>query len=161
MSRQIHSFDYVNHPYAAVAEVLRRDAVATFRAATQSASSRAHDVAAALKVELGGMQIAKDIAIKVNRVEENTDGALGTKVTLVDLEWEAAKQAAIFPLMRGQLKAYALSNTETQLEFTGQYQPPLGALGKAINAIVGHRIAEASVHRFLGEVAEYLRKSIH
>jgi hypothetical protein len=40
------------------------------------------------------------------------------------------------------------------------YQPPLGAVGKAMNAMVGHRIAEASVHRFIDEVADYLRKNI-
>jgi hypothetical protein len=32
-------------------------------------------------------------------------------------------------------------------------------LGKAINAIVGHRIAEVSVHRFISDVARYLRQA--
>jgi hypothetical protein len=31
-------------------------------------------------------------------------------------------------------------------------------VGKAMNAIVGHRIAEVSVHRFINDVATYLRK---
>jgi hypothetical protein len=29
-----------------------------------------------------------------------------------------------------------------------------------MNAIVGHRIAEASVHRFIADVAEYLRRTL-
>jgi hypothetical protein len=44
---------------------------------------------------------------------------------------------------------YPLTATETQLDFWGIYEPPLGAVGKAMNAIIGHRIAEASVHRFI------------
>jgi hypothetical protein len=33
-------------------------------------------------------------------------------------------------------------------------------VGKAINAIVGYRIAEVSVHRFVGDVAAYLRQAL-
>jgi hypothetical protein len=60
--------------------------------------------------------------------------------------------------MNGELSIYPLTATETQLDFVGLYEPPLGALGKAVNAIVGHRIAEVSVHRFVNDVAEHLRQ---
>jgi hypothetical protein len=33
-------------------------------------------------------------------------------------------------------------------------------MGKTMNAIVGHRIAEASVHRFVSDVAGYLRQAL-
>jgi hypothetical protein len=33
-------------------------------------------------------------------------------------------------------------------------------LGKAMNAVVGYRIAELSIHRFLADVAEYLRQRL-
>jgi hypothetical protein len=46
------------------------------------------------------------------------------------------------------------------LDFNGLYEPPLGPLGKAVNAIIGYRIAEASVHRFINDVAGYLRKTL-
>jgi hypothetical protein len=36
----------------------------------------------------------------------------------------------------------------------------LGTVGKALNAIAGHRIAEASVHRFVDDVARHLRKAL-
>jgi hypothetical protein len=53
-----------------------------------------------------------------------------------------------------------MTATETQLDFSGVYKPPFGAVGKVINAIVGHRIAEVSVHRFIGDVARYLRQAL-
>jgi hypothetical protein len=62
--------------------------------------------------------------------------------------------------MRGQLAMYPLTSTETQLDFSGVYEPPFGAIGKTMNAVVGHRIAEASVHRFIGDVAAYLRQAL-
>jgi hypothetical protein len=62
--------------------------------------------------------------------------------------------------MKGELSIYPLTATETQLDFSGRYKPPFGAAGKAMNAIVGHRIAEVSVHRFVNDVAGYLRKTL-
>jgi hypothetical protein len=46
------------------------------------------------------------------------------------------------------------------LDFSGTYEPPLGAVGKTMNAIAGHRIAEVSVHRFVSDVAGYLRQAL-
>jgi hypothetical protein len=81
-------------------------------------------------------------------------------VTCVQLEWEAATMPGLFPLMKAELAIYPLTATETQLDFSGFYEPPLGALGKAVDAIAGYRIAEVSVHRFVSDVAEYLRKAL-
>jgi hypothetical protein len=53
-----------------------------------------------------------------------------------------------------------LTATESQLDFFGVYEPPLGAMGKALNAMVGHRIADAAVHRFVGDVAGHLRETL-
>ncbi len=158
--REIHSFDYVNHPYEQVRDVLRNDALAVFRSATKAASTRAHDVASALRVNIGGIEIAADIVISVKSTDERHSPALSTMVTKQELEWGAAKAARLFPLMHAELSVYALSATETQLDFLGRYEPPLGPLGSAIDAIVGRRIAEASVHHFLKDVAEYLRVTL-
>jgi hypothetical protein len=68
--------------------------------------------------------------------------------------------ANFFPLMKADLSIYPITATETQLDFNGLYEPPLGPLGKAMNAMIGHRIAEASVHRFVTDVAEYLRRTL-
>jgi hypothetical protein len=62
--------------------------------------------------------------------------------------------------MKAELSIYPLTATETQLDFKGQYEPPLGPLGKAVNAMVGYRIAEVSVHRFVNDVAGYLRQTL-
>jgi hypothetical protein len=76
------------------------------------------------------------------------------------LEWKAATMPGLFPLMKGELSVYPLTSTETQLDLSGVYEPPFGAVGKTMNAIVGHRIAEGSVHRFVSDVAGYLWQAL-
>ncbi|MGB9333503.1 MAG: hypothetical protein WCB14_00725 [Candidatus Acidiferrales bacterium] len=53
-----------------------------------------------------------------------------------------------------------MTATETQLDFSGVYKPPFGAVGKALSPIVAHRIAEVSVHRFISDVAGYLQQAL-
>jgi hypothetical protein len=59
-----------------------------------------------------------------------------------------------------ELSAWPLSSTETQLEIVGEYRPPMGVVGKAMDAAVGHRIAEASVHSFLEDVVEQMKHDL-
>lgn len=155
--REIRCYDYVNHPYERVSEALRQNALSVFQSATKSAASRAQSVAAELHVEIGGVGVKTDIKISVKKVEKKTDA---TPTTRLILEWEAATLPRLFPLMKGELSIYPLTPTETQLDFSGIYEPPLGALGKTVNAIAGHRIAEVSVHRFINDLAAYLRQAL-
>lgn len=157
--REIRSYDYINHPYDQVRDALRKDAAIVFHSATKSAVSRAKSVAAELHVDVAGVGVKADINVRVKNIEEKADTA-GSPTTRLLLEWEATTMPGLFPFMNAELSVYPLTATETQLDFLGHYEPPLGAFGKAINAMVGYRIAEASIHRFISEVAEYLRQTL-
>lgn len=156
---EIRCYDYVNHSYQQVRDVLSRDALAIFQSATKAATSRAESVASELRVDISGIAVGADIVISVQKVEEQRS-EMGDPVTRVHLEWEAAKMPGLFPLMKAELAIYPLTASETQLDFSGQYEPPFGAVGKAMNALAGHRIAEVSVHRFVEDVARYLRQAL-
>ena len=158
--REIHSYDYVNHPYGRVREALTQDALTVFQSATKAAVSRAQSVAAELHVDFAGVGVRTDIKIFLKGIEEKVADSNSGPSTRLLLEWEAAVTPRLFPLMKAELSIYPLTSTETQLDFSGVYEPPFGAVGKTMNAIVGHRIAEASVHRFVGDVAEYLRQAL-
>jgi hypothetical protein len=155
--REIHCYDYVNHPYDQVRDALSKDAIALFQSATKAAASRARSVASELRIDVGGIGIGADIRVSVKSIEVKDREAMADPVTRLQLEWEAATMPGLFPLMKAELSIYPLTATETQLDFKGFYEPPLGPLGKAVNAMVGHRIAEVSVHRFVRDVAGYLR----
>jgi hypothetical protein len=158
--REISCYDYVNHPYEQVRDALSKDAPAVFQSATKAAASRAQSVASELRVDIGGVALEADVVISITKIEEKESDGFEGPVTQLDLEWQAAKMPGLFPLMKAELSIYPLTRTETQLDFAGVYEPPLGAVGKAVNAIVGHRIAEVSVHRFVSDVAEYLRQAL-
>jgi hypothetical protein len=160
MSREIRCYDYVNHSYEQVRDALSHDAIAVFQSATKAAASRAQSVAAELRVDIGGIAIEADIRIEVRKVEERPADSMSGPVTRLQLEWEAARNPRLFPFMKADLSIYPLTSTETQLDFSGVYEPPLGPLGKAMNAVAGHRIAEVSVHRFVNDVAGYLRQHL-
>jgi len=158
--REIHCYDYVNHPYQRVRDALSKDALAVFQSATKAAASRARSVASELRIDIGGIAVEAEIVISIQKIEEQLSDALAGPVTRLQLEWQAAKMPSLFPLMKAELSMYPLTATETQLDFRGVYEPPLGAVGKAMNAIVGHRIAEVSVHRFVSDVGGYLRQAL-
>jgi len=159
-SREIRCFDYVNHPYAQVRDALVANALEIFRSATRAAASRAHGVASQLRVEIGGIELGTDVEIDVREIEKQAAATTATPRTCLRLEWEAAQRPRLFPFMRAELAIYPLTPSETQLDFSGRYEPPLGLLGSAMDSIVGHRIAEACVHQFVTDVAAYLRATI-
>ena len=158
--REVRFYDYVNQPYERVRDALGKNALSVFQAATKAAASRAQSVAAELHVDVGGIGVKTDIKISIRNIEEKVKDALPAPSTRLLLEWEAATLPGMFPLMKAELSIYPLTATETQLDFLGFYEPPFGAVGKAVNAIVGYRIAEASVHRFVNDVAGYLRQTL-
>lgn len=150
-------YDYVNRPYERVSDALRQNALGVFQSTTKTAASGAQSVASELQVNIGSMGVKTDIKISVKNVQKNSDAISNPSMRLV-LEWEAATMPRLFPLMRGELAIYPLRPSETQLDFSGTYKPPFRTFGKTVNAFIGHRIAEASVHRFISDVAAYLRQ---
>jgi hypothetical protein len=160
MSRNVRAFDYVNHPYDRVREALLAHTDEIFRTATQAAESRAHDVAAGLRVNIAGLDIGAEIAIEVTEIDEEQGTLQSERRTRMNVAWEAVRNPRLFPEMKGTLSVYPLTSKETQLDFAGSYEPPLGPLGSAIDAAVGHRIAESSVHRFVTDVAAFLRRNL-
>lgn len=159
--REIRAFDYVNQPYEPVRDAIKQNALDIFRRATKLAEDRSGDVAASLSVNLAGLNISKDIQIKVGEISESSSGSAElARVTRVPLTWQAHESPGLFPAMQAELKVYPLSFTETQVELSGQYDPPMGVLGSAVDAVVGHRLAEASVHRFVRAIVERLRQDL-
>ena len=157
----LRCYDYVNHPYAAVRDALRADTGGIFQRATTSAAGRAQALAANLKVALGPLEIGTDIAIEVLGIEEREQGPAGrTPTCIVTLRWNSARAAALFPSMEAELAIYPLSRDETQIDLQGRYTPPFGPVGGALDSLLGHRVADASVHRFVTDVATQLRAEL-
>ena len=159
--RQIRVYDYVNQPFERVRGALLADATGIFSRATSVASERAQKVASGLRVNVAGIEIGKEIQIEVSGSSDTEHPSSGfARETRIELQWSAVGRPGLFPTMKAVLALYPLSSTETQLDLAGTYEPPLGPLGAALDALVGHRVAEASVHQFIVDVAERLRREL-
>ncbi len=154
---ELRAYEYVNRPYAAVRDALRADPAGIFGRATKGAAHRAGSLAANLRASIGSLEVGTDVTIEVGAIEESTESPLGhAEATRIPLTWKATHAAALFPSMEAVLTIYALSKDETQLDLRGEYRPPLGALGAAVDTLALGRLADASVHRFVADVAARL-----
>jgi hypothetical protein len=158
--KTIRVYDYINHPYEAVKKKLTAEALEVFRSATKVAALRAKSVASELHVNFAGIEVGTDISISIKSIEEEPKTVSQPATTRIKLEWEAANLPRLFPFMRAELAVYPLTATETQLDLSGNYEPPFGVVGNVIDSVLGHRIAEASVHQFIKDIAIYLRSEL-
>lgn len=156
---ELRCYDYVNHPYEQVRDALAADALGIFRRATHSAATRADDLSAELRVRVGALEIATDVEIVITAVVDarSPDDRPATRL---ELGWKSKRRPGLFPAMTGALWVYSLAPRESQIEFIGTYDPPLGVLGEALDAVAMHRIAEASVQRFVSDIASFLRAEL-
>ena len=148
---ELHAYDYVNRPYDAVRLALLADPVGVFRRATTSTGQNPE-----LHAKAGPLDIAAEVAVDILEIED-TSAPDGKPATRLKLQWKATHNAGVFPTMQATLSLYALSPSETQLDFAGTYVPPLGVVGQAVDAIAMHRIAVESVHGFVRDIATFLR----
>jgi hypothetical protein len=153
MTHELHCYDYVNQPYETVRAELLADPLALFSRATSGGQK------SQLHVRVGVLELGAEIAIELTGIEEKC-APFERPSTNLALEWRSARGSALFPLMKGTLAVYPLTPTETQLELSGTYVPPLGVLGDAIDTVALHRFAQASVTSFIREIATYLRRSL-
>ncbi len=75
---------------------------------------------------------------------------------LLPLMWQAAERGSLFPVLHADLALEALGDSGCHLSLMGSYRPPLSVVGGAADALHGHRVAEATVRRFVLDVADRL-----
>jgi hypothetical protein len=159
--RSLKTFDYIRQPFARVRGAILKDPRRIFSRATTLASERAERLASSLRAQVAGIELGKQIHIEVMGSADTRydDAGLPTE-TRIELQWTALGRAALFPTMKAELVVRSLSAVETQLEFVGSYQPPLGAVGAVIDAVVGHRVAESCVQQFVVDVARQVANDL-
>jgi hypothetical protein len=149
--REARCYDYVPVPYEQVRDLLRADGATIFSRATANATDRARELMATLRLDVGPLKVGVDVKLQVTGSADETT-ASGDPRTRLGFTWQAAQGASVFPTMDATLSVYPLSSRETQLDLLGRYRPPLGTMGSALDAAVGHRVAEATLLRLLRDV---------
>ncbi len=75
------------------------------------------------------------------------------------LVWRSASSERLIPSLEADLELAELNGTGCQLSLMGSYRPPLSVVGAAGDRLLGHRVAEACVRRFVLDVAERIEQS--
>jgi len=157
----IRCYEYVNAPYERVREAIHTAPAGLFQQAATAATTRAKALVSSLHVNVGSLEVGTDVIIEVGTpAEEASAPGIHGPRTRLPIEWRAARASRFFPQMKATLAFYPISGGETQIDLLGDYQPPLGLLGEAVDAVVGRRVAEATVHRFVQDVALRLRQQV-
>jgi hypothetical protein len=70
------------------------------------------------------------------------------------LTWEPIGMEGLLPRLDANIEMGPLGEDRTQLAISARYRPPLGAVGRTIDRVLLHRVAEATVKDFLDRVGE-------
>lgn len=98
--------------------------------------------------------LARTVVVRVGPVRRR-DAEL-----LVALTWEPDRSGALLPSLEADLQIAPYGTSETILTLRGRYEPPAGALGRRVDGLVLHRLAEATVRAFLGDVRDRLDPAV-
>jgi hypothetical protein len=160
-AQSLSYYGYVERPYDEVRERLHQAPLELFQRATSSGARRATDMFSQLRIG-DGVQLGIATSIQIDQMRDDlpVEGGPPLTGTSVDLTWKASTMPALFPLMHATLSAWPVTESETQIVIDGHYDPPFGLVGTAIDRAVGHRVAQASVHRFLEDLLDELRRAV-
>lgn len=68
------------------------------------------------------------------------------------VRWRARTAEQLFPVLEADLDLRQTNGSGCQLSLTGSYRPPLSVVGGVGDRLLGHRVAEACVRRFVLDV---------
>ncbi len=98
-------------------------------------------------------------AVEARRIDKEVEIRLGTPYripskTLLPMTWSATGAERMFPQLDADIEVAALGPKRTQLSISARYRPPMGAVGRALDRAMLHRVAEATIKDFLDRVGE-------
>lgn len=138
-------------PFEKVEAALLDEPSAWVPGLARDAEDRGERLLVEVGFDLDERRIGKEVLVEIGE-----PFALPSK-TLLPISWMATGPERAFPHLDADIEIAALGANRTQLSISARYRPPFGALGRAIDKAVLHRVAEATVKDFLDGVGERLQ----
>jgi hypothetical protein len=101
-------------------------------------------------VHVAGIPVRKRIQLLIGEPESTSTWAA------IPIWWQPTFGRKLFPVMNGKLEVAPVDKDETRLTVSGMYEPPLGRLGRELDEVLMHRVAEGTVK----ELAETIAKKL-
>ena len=116
----------------------------------------ADDEATELRLRVGPEVWGHQVIGKTVRVELGPPRERGDRVVRA-LRWRGTDATgAIFPDLDADLELAPLGPDLTQITLQGRYQPPLRVIGRGMDRLLMHRVAQASIRAFLRKLGDAL-----
>jgi len=94
--------------------------------------------------------LSKAVTVYVGKVRDRGEGFV------MPLRWSATGPSELFPVMEADLEIAPLGAHESQLRLSGSYDPPLGSVGRQLDRLLLHQLAEATVRALLSQLVAAL-----
>jgi len=138
-------------PAARAEAALLDSPTAWLPALADGAVERAEPLLAEVGVGQGSLRVARRVTVRLGQPVR-----FPSKLAL-PMSWEPS--GWLLPKLDGELELGSLGKERTQLALSGNYEPPLGTVGRTADRLALHRIAEATIKDFLDRVAARLQTS--
>lgn len=113
-----------------------------------SASENAYSEETAGVTRVGAGGLSKLVRVQVRELA-GTDTSAGLAI-----RWEATGPGGVlFPVLDADIRLIPAGEHGSVLMMAGSYRPPFGSLGAALDRAVLHRVATATIRRFLSRLA--------
>ena len=146
----VHDFVYVDLPAPAVRERLLSGGGSWLSPLAVGADQDGEQI----RVRVG--PLARRQLFSKTAIVETGEPLERAGVTVIPVTWTASGLPAAFPVLVADLEVAALGSDQTQISLRGRYEPPLGGIGRHLDQLLLHRIAEACVRAFLRRLAAAL-----
>ena len=140
-------------PAAQVEAALLQSPSTWLPALADGAVERAEPLLAEVGIGQGSLRVAKRISVRLGRPVQ-----FPSKLSL-PMTWDPG--GWLLPKLDAELELGALGKDRTQLAISARYEPPLGTVGRTVDRLALHRIAEATIKDFLDRVAGALQTPEH
>lgn len=107
------------------------------------------------KVSPVGVRVAGVPVRKRVSVELGEPASIGNWVE-IPLTWTATSARKLFPVLTGKVVMAPVEPGVTRLTVSGMYEPPFGRLGREIDEVLMHSVADATIKDLAESIAERL-----
>lgn len=122
--------------------------------ATKAAVSTANEVVVHLEGKWAWFDLDESVDAQVGALERDRSMAR------IPLSWKADRHKRLLPSLTGHLSIYSLSAKHTEISYTATYTPPLGLFGGVEDFLLGRKVLEAVLGRFLDEIVTHVEDNI-
>ena len=150
----VSDFVQIDRPFAAVSDELVAAGPGWLGESLVAAYAEGEQLSVRVASSLGPIRVSKRVWAELGEMTVKPD-----RVTQ-PLRWRAAGATGLFPAMVADLEFAPMGTAMTAITFMGRYVPPLGPLGREVDRMLLHRLAQASVRALLGLVVARLAADV-